>query len=134
MTTFDAPARESYCLRRERSNTPLQSLVLMNDVQHFEAARNLAQRILTEGGGGTEQRLSYGYRLAVGRFPSALEASILRTALEEHLRRYQADPASAQKAITFGATKPHASLNPSELAAWTLLANLILNLDETLNH
>ena len=134
MTTFDAPARESYCLRRERSNTPLQSLVLMNDVQHFEAARNFAQRILTEGGSGTEQRLSHGYRLAVGRYPSAQEASILRTALDEHLRRYQADPTSAQKAITFGDTKSNPTLNPSELAAWTLLANLILNLDETLNH
>jgi hypothetical protein len=134
MTTFDAPARESYCLRRERSNTPLQSLVLMNDVQHFEAARNLAQRILTEAGAGTEQRLSHGYRLALGRYPSAQEAAILRTALDQHVQRYQADPASAQKAITYGDTKPPAHLNPSQLAAWTLLANLILNLDETLNH
>ena len=131
MTTFDAPSRESSCVRRERSNTPLQALVLMNDVQHFEAARAFAQRIMTEGGARAEDRLGYGFRVVTARRPSRAEQTVLREALERQLARYRAQPDEAKQAIAYGQSKPAADLDPTELAAYTLVANLLLNLDET---
>ncbi|HYF33785.1 MAG TPA: DUF1553 domain-containing protein, partial [Prosthecobacter sp.] len=130
MVNFDAPNRESYCLRRERSNTPLQALNLMNDVQYFEAARNFAQRILTQGGGNDDSRITYAFRSATGRHPTASEAEILLRALRQHLTSYQAKPEEARAAITFGESKPDEKLNPIQLAAWTMIGNLLLNLDE----
>jgi hypothetical protein len=132
MTAFDAPNRESYCLRRERSNTPLQALTLMNDVQFFEAARAMAQRSL-KAGGPEDARLGQLFRSATSRQPSAQELAVLKRALNQHLQDYRAKPDQAAKAIANGESKADPSLNPSELAAWTLLANLVLNLDESLN-
>jgi hypothetical protein len=131
MTTFDAPPREQFCTRRERSNTPLQALQLMNDVQHFEAARALAERILREGGDGTAQRLAHGFRTVLARPPTDRETVIAWSALEKHLARYQKEPAAAKAAITNGESKPDPKFPEPELAAWTLVANLLLNLDET---
>ena len=131
MTTFDAPPREQFCTARERSNTPLQALQLMNDVQHFEAARALAERILREGGGSTPERMAFGFRTVVGRKPSDRETIVAWSALEKHLARYQKDPEAAKAAITNGESKPDPKLAEPELAAWTLVANLLLNLDET---
>ncbi len=130
MTTFDAPSREQSCARRERSNTPLQALVLMNDIQHFEAARAFAQRILKEGGSHVEARLAYGFRLATARPPTKAETAVLSDTLFTQWAKYQGRTDAAKKAITFGESKPDASLDPSELAAYTMVANLILNLDE----
>jgi hypothetical protein len=130
MTNFDAPNRESYCLRRERSNTPLQALDLMNDVQYFEAARNFAQRIITLGGSSPDSRVTYAFRSATGRYPNAQEAEIVIAALQKHLAKYRAAPEEAKQAITFGESKADAKLDPAELAAWTLIGNLILNMDE----
>jgi hypothetical protein len=130
MTTFDAPSREQSCARRERSNTPLQALVLMNDVQHFEAARAFAQRMLKEGGSHVEARLAYGFRLATARPPTKAETAVLSDTLFTQWAKYQGRTDAAKKAITFGESKPDASLDPSELAAYTMVANLILNLDE----
>ncbi|MFA6546853.1 MAG: DUF1549 and DUF1553 domain-containing protein, partial [Limisphaerales bacterium] len=130
MTTFDAPSREQACVRRERSNTPLQALVLMNDVQHFEAARAFAQRMLKEGGSHAEARLAWGFRLATARPPTKAEAALLSDALFTQWAKYQGRTDAAKKAITFGESKPDASLDPSELAAYAMVANLILNLDE----
>ena len=132
MTTFDAPSRESFCVRRERSNTPLQALVLMNDIQHFEAARAFAQRLLKEGGATAGERLAWGFRTATARQPSAAEQSILTESLTAQLTKFQANPEAAKLAIAVVESKPAADLNPSELAAYTLVANLILNLDECL--
>lgn len=129
MTTFDAPNRESYCLRRERSNTPLQALTLMNDVQYFEAARNFAQHVL-QTATGTDARITAMFRATTGRFPSAQEAEVIRQSLEQHLAAYQKKPEEAKKAISYGESKADEKLNPSELAAWTMVANLVLNLDE----
>jgi len=131
MTTFDAPAREAFCTGRERSNTPLQALQLMNDVQHFEAARALAERILREGGEGTANRLAYGFRTVLARKPTDRETIIAWSALEHHLARYQKDPEAAKVAIRNGESKPDPKLAEPELAAWTMVANLLLNLDET---
>jgi len=131
MANFDAPNREAFCTRRDRSNTPLQALQLMNDVQHFEAARALAERLLTEGGATPADRIAYGYRLVLARRPAAEEAAIVQTLFEKELARYQQNPEAAGKAIRTGESPPKASLAEPELAAYTLVANLLLNLDET---
>ncbi len=133
MATFDAPARESSCLRRDRSNTPLQALVLMNDVQHVEAARAFAQRILKEGGATNPERVAFAWRSVLARRPTAEEASIVEAVLQKHAARYAAAPDAASRLISFGESKPDAGIRPEELAPWTLVANLVLNLDETLN-
>ena len=130
MTTFDAPSRESFCVRRERSNTPLQALVLMNDVQHYEAARNLAQRLLTEGGKTPEERLAWGFRLVTGRHATDKELALLKQLLGEELARYKKDPEAAKKAIANGQSKANPALDAAELAAYSLVGNLLLNLDE----
>jgi len=130
MTNFDAPNRESYCLRRERSNTPLQALNLMNDVQYFEAARNFAQQLLLQKDASTDTRLTRAFRSTTGRYPTAQEAEIIRQTLDQHLAAYKARPEEAKQAITYGESKPDPSLDAPELAAWTLVTNLLLNLDE----
>jgi mono/diheme cytochrome c family protein len=133
MTTFDGPSREQFCTRRESSDTPLQALQLMNDVQHFEAARALAERILTQGGEGTPARIAWAFRTVLARRPSDNEVVIVWSALEKHLAKYQKDPEAAKLAIHNGESQPNPKLPEPELAAWTLVANLLLNLDETLN-
>ena len=132
MANFDAPNREQSCTYRERSNTPLQALQLMNDVQHFEAARALAERMMAEGGATPAERIAYAYRTVLARPPESVEMEIVSAQLAAHLARYQADEAAAKKAIAHGESKPRADLPPAELAAYTLVANMILNLDETL--
>jgi hypothetical protein len=129
MTSFDAPNRESYCLQRERSNTPLQALTLMNDVQFFEASRAFAQRVLTAQA-APEKRLTTLFRTATGRLPEAQEIAILQQALTKHLASFRAQPEEALKAIRYGESKPDETIDAAELAAWTMVANLVLNLDE----
>jgi hypothetical protein len=131
MSTFDAPNREASCSRRERSNTPLQALQLMNDVQHFEAARKLAERMLVEGGKTPAERIRFGYRVVLAREPEALEAEVVGKTLTQFLERYEKDPASAAKVVRVGESPVRAGLAEPELAAYTLIANLLLNLDET---
>lgn len=131
MTTFDAPNREQVCTRRERSNTPLQALQLMNDIQHFEAARNFAQRMLIEGGATPAERLTWAWRVTTSRKPGAGELAIVQEALQQHLTKYRHNAEAAKAAITYGESKPDEKLDPTELAAYTLAANLLLNLDET---
>jgi hypothetical protein len=131
MSNFDGPNREQFCTVRERSNTPLQALQLLNDTQHFEAARAFAERILLEGGNTPESRIAFGYRATLSRSPAPDELAIVAQALKDCQARYQADPASAKQAIAVGESKPNDKLDPVELAAYTLVANLILNLDET---
>lgn len=133
MSNFDAPNREQFCTRRERSNTPLQALQLMNDVQHFEAARGLAQRLLVEGGTTPDERIAHAYLTVLARSPQVEEVAVIKEALLEFLARYAADPPAAEQAIHFGESPPPPGVPAVELAAYTLLANLILNLDETIN-
>jgi hypothetical protein len=133
MTTFDGPSREQFCTRRESSDTPIQALQLMNDVQHFEAARSLAERILTQGGDGAAARIAWAFRTVLSRRPTDSEVVIVWSALEKHLAKYQKDPEAAKLAIHNGESQPNPKLPEPELAAWTLVANLLLNLDETLN-
>ena len=133
MSNFDGPNREQMCARRERSNTPLQALQLMNDVQHFEAARALAERALADGGASDEGRIAYLYRTVLSRSPDADEARLVRSALDVQRRLYIDEPKAAAAAIRFGESKPKRLASDAETAAWTMTANLILNLDETVN-
>ncbi|MFO0918851.1 MAG: DUF1549 and DUF1553 domain-containing protein [Planctomycetaceae bacterium] len=133
MTNFDGPNREQFCTRRERTNTPLQALQLMNDTQHFEAARALADRLLAEGGAQPESRIEFAYLTVLSRKPDAEESATLRAALEQYLARYRQNPAAARQAVRVGESSANSVANEPELAAYTLLANLILNLDETIN-
>ena len=131
MTNFDGPNREQFCSRRERSNTPLQALQLMNDVQHFEAARALAERVLTEGGGDTNSRLEFLYRTVLSRKPNDDETRIVTAALQKQLELFAAENDAARKAIHVGESEPKKVAAELATAAWTMVANLILNLDET---
>jgi hypothetical protein len=133
MTTFDAPSRESCTVRRERTNTPLQALEMMNETQFVEASRALAERGMKEGGAKIEERLAYVFRLATARKPDAKELAELVSAYKDHLAVYVKDAVAAKKLIAVGESKPDAKLNASELAAMTMVANLILNLDEVIN-
>jgi hypothetical protein len=132
LTTFDAPNREQPCARRDRSNTPLQALQLLNDVQHVEAARGLAERMLTEGGPSAADRIAFAFRVVLARPPEPAELAIVTEQLTLHLARYAKAPEDAKKAIRHGESKPRPGLAPTELAAYTLVANMLLNLDETL--
>jgi mono/diheme cytochrome c family protein len=133
MNTFDAPSRESCIVRRERTNTPLQALLLMNDPQFLEAARTLAERAMKEGGATPEARLTFLFRVTTARRPDAKEMTELTAAYKDHLATYTGDAAKAKQLISVGELKPDAKLNLSELAAWTMIANLLLNLDEVIN-
>jgi hypothetical protein len=132
MANFDAPNREAFCTRRDRSNTPLQALQLMNDVQHFEAARALAERLLSEGGATPQDRIAYGYRLVLARWPAPEEVALVQELFDKELTKYQQQPEAAKQAIRNGESAPKAGLPEPEVAAYTLVANLLLNLDETL--
>lgn len=131
MSNFDAPNREQFCTRRERSNTPLQALQLMNDVQFFEAARAFAEQIMTQGGNTPEKRIDFAYRRTLSRAPAPEEMGIVRQTLDQHLARYTKDAAAANQVVRNGESVPRTDLPPAELAAWTLVANLLMNLDET---
>ena len=132
MSTFDAPNREQSCGFRDRSNTPMQALQLMNDVQHVEAARNFAQRMIQEGGASRGQRINWAWQTVTSRKPTSVESKIAHEVVKQHLERYRKDGDAAKELVTYGESKPDPSLDVSELAAYTLLANLILNLDETI--
>ncbi len=131
MVNFDAPNREQFCTKREKSNTPLQALQLMNDVQHVEAARSLAQRMIEVGGTNLSERLDFAYRVLLSRKPTDREVTVLEKQLAANMSHYQQDVELAKKLISQGDSKASEKLNPSELAAYTMIANTLLNLDET---
>jgi hypothetical protein len=133
MSNFDAPNREQSCTRRERSNTPMQALQLMNDVQHFEAARALAERVIAEGGQDDASKLQWLFRTVLSRKPDAKESPMLTASLAKQRALYQNDPKAAEKAILVGESTPKKIAPPAETAAWALIANLVLNLDETVS-
>ncbi len=130
LTNFDAPSREGICTRRERSDTPLQALQLLNDVQYFEAARVFAQRILAEGGATPETRMKHAFQLALARPPEPRESARVGKMLDTFLAKYRADREAANAVLANGESKPPAALDAAELAAWTQVGNLLLNLDE----
>lgn len=132
MSNFDAPNREQFCARRERSNTPLQALQLMNDVQHVEAARALAARAMAASAVDDTGRIGWLFETVLARVPEPGEKKLVAESLAAHRERYEADAAAAGKLIRIGDSEPPAHVEPAELAAWTLLTNTLLNLDEAL--
>jgi len=129
MMTFDAAGRETCVVRHGRTNTPLQALNLMNDVTYVEAARNLAQRIMLQGK-SVEDRLALAFRLSTSRKPGQNEIKILRSGFDAHLASYQKDRQAALKLVSAGESQRNMRLDVAELAAYTAMAGLILNLDE----
>lgn len=131
MLLFDAPMRESCVVRRSKTNTPLQALATLNETGFVEAARRLAQRILTERS-KPEDRVDHAFRLVVGRRPSPSERRIVLDLVAAEQKEFQADPASAEKLVMIGESPRDKALDVAEHAAWTLACNLLLNLDEAL--
>jgi len=132
MSTFDAPSREGFCVRRERTNTPLQALLLMNDPQFVEAAQALARRAIREGGATPESRAAYMYRLCTTQIADDEVVRELVGAYQDHLADYQKDVEAAKQLVAAGDEEPPNGEDAGPLAAWTMVANLVLNLDETL--
>ncbi len=129
--TFDAPNREVCTDRRPRTNTPLQALVLLNDPVYVECARNLGQRVLKEGGSDTESRLKYAFKLCTAREPRPEELKVLLRIYEQQLAKYRENPKAAEKLVSIGESPRPKDVDVSELAAWTAIGNVLLNLDET---
>ncbi len=131
MMLFDAPMRESCVVRRSRTDTPTQALATLNETGFFEDARAMAQRII-KAKADDHSRLDYAFRLAASRSPTTQESIVLTDFLKEARKRYRSDPADAAKTLSIGESPRDKTIPASEHAAWTLVCNLILNLDETL--
>jgi hypothetical protein len=133
MDAFDAPTRDTACTRRQRTDTPLQALVTMDDPQWVEASRALAQRLIEQGGKQPEQRIKYLSDLVLSHDPSPQMESVLQQSLSQMQQHYTADPAAARDLVAVGEKPRDPAIPPPELAAWTMVVSEVLNLDETLN-
>ncbi len=132
LRAFDAPTREQGSAQRTRSNTPLQALVLLNDPSFVEAARALAERIVREGGDDDAARIDWAYRQVVSRDPQSEVAAILAEIRQKHLAHFQADPEAAKELAQIGDRAAPGDIEPAELAAWTSVARVLLNMHETI--
>jgi hypothetical protein len=133
MDAFDAPTRDTACTRRQRTDTPLQALVTMNDPQWVEASRALAERLIKQAGKQPDQRIQYLSELVLSHDPSPQMESVLQRSLNQMQEHYAADPAAAHDLIAVGEKPRDGAIPPPELAAWTMVVSEVLNLDETLN-
>jgi hypothetical protein len=133
MDVFNAPSREVCTVRRERTNTPLQALVTLNDIQFVEAARRLAERALNEADASDEARIDYIARRLLSRPLRDAETPIVKASLAKLSQYYASHGDDAKKLIATGESKPDPKLDPALLAAWTMLTNQLMNLDEVLN-
>ena len=131
MVNFDAATRESCIVRDNRTNTPLQALDLMNDVAYVEAARKLAERMLLEGGGAAADRVAFAYRTVLARAPNPRESAVMLGTLEQFRQRYRKDPGAGPQLLAAGESPHNPSLDVADLAAYTQIASLVLNLSET---
>ncbi|MEX2558643.1 MAG: DUF1553 domain-containing protein, partial [Pirellulales bacterium] len=132
LLAFDAPSREECTADRNRSNTPLQALVLLNDPTYVEAARVFAEHIIRSGGSNTADRVAWAVRRALAREVRPAELAVLERLYQEHQRQYADDRAAAEKLVDVGEWPVPKDLDASELAAWTSVARAILNLHETI--
>jgi hypothetical protein len=132
MTTFDAPSRELCTMRRVRTNTPLQAFVTLNDPVYVEAAQALARRIVVEGGSTHDDRVRFALRLCLGRAPEPGQVDVLIDLFARELDRYRQDADAARALATDPLGPLPAGMDPAELAAWTAVANVLLNLDGVL--
>jgi hypothetical protein len=133
MDILNAPNRETCTVRRERTDTPLQALVTLNDPQFVEAARNLAQRTLTCGGKTEPERIDFMAEQLIARPLNAKEMKVVEAGLKDLLAHYQQSPKDAEALIKVGESKADESLDKPTLAAYTMVANQLMNLDEVLN-
>lgn len=133
MDILNAPSRETCTMRRERTDTPLQALVTLNDPQFVEAARNLAEHTLKDGGAQEKQRLDYMAERLIARPLKAKELKIVEAGLKDLLAHYQAKPEQAEALLKVGESKADTALDQPTLAAYTMVANQLMNLDEVLN-
>ncbi|MBX9583914.1 MAG: DUF1553 domain-containing protein [Gemmataceae bacterium] len=134
LTVFDAPVGEASCVKRARTNTPLQALTGLNEAVFVESARALGRRALAEGGKSDADRLTLAFRLCTGRQPDADELAVLSGLLDTHRQRFaagEADPAEVATGKKDGKEKPPAGASMADWAAYTLVARVVLNLDET---
>ena len=132
MLAFDSSTRETCIVRLSRTNTPLQALNLMNDVTYVEASRRLAERMLSEGGTTPDERITYAYRLATAHLPTPAAEAALLDGFHDYLDHYQADRSAALGLVDVGDSPRDETLDIAELASYTMVANLILNLDRTI--
>ncbi len=132
LLAFDAPSREECAADRSRSNTPLQSLVLLNDPTYVEAARAFAQRLLSATDVTDEQRIDAAVRRALSRGPLPEESEVLQKLLAAHRAEYREDPVAAKELASVGAAPIPDGIDRSELAAWTSLTRVLLNLHESI--
>ena len=132
MLAFDAPSREECCAERNRSNIPQQALVLLNDPSYVEAARSLAARILEECSGSPEERMAWAWGQVLQRLPRVEEMETVMPLLRQHIEQYKADPAAAESLLKTGLTAAPPDVDKSELAAWTHVSRVLLNLHETI--
>jgi hypothetical protein len=132
LAAFDAPSREECTVERVRSNTPQQALVLLNDPTYVETARIFAERILHESGKDVETRIAFAYQQALHRNPNAKELILLTALAAKHLKQYQADAPAAAAVLKVGAKPADTKLDKAELAAWTSIARVVLNLHENI--
>lgn len=131
---FDAPNREVCTFLRQRTQTPLQSLVLMNDPAFVECARGLAQRVIREEPQQLQRRLLRAFRLTLGRTPAPAELATLQRTYDQQLAHFTANPPTAQALLAVGEAKRPENADPIALAALTAVANVLLNLNETITH
>jgi hypothetical protein len=132
MMNFDSPNREQCTVFENRTNSPLQSLDLMNEVTFVEAARKLAERMMTEGGDNTATRIGYGYTLVLARAPARRQAEVLARAFDKFAAEFRADPKAAAAFLHVGDSAIRPGLDVAELAAYASVASLILNMDEAI--
>ena len=132
LQAFDATSREECTAERARSNIPQQALVLLNDPSYVEAARALAVRVLREGGGSPSDRLAWAFETVTSRKPADKESAVLLGLLTRHADHYRRDPEAAKKLLAVGQWPAPADLDQAELAGWTSVARVLLNLHETI--
>lgn len=132
MFAIDAPTRETCTVRRQRTNTPLMALVMLNDPTFVEAARKFAERAMTEAGDGQQDRIGFMFELATARRPEPAEHSVLRSIYKRQHAVFTNDTDAALKLLAVGESKRNEVLDVAKLAAWTTIANVIMNMDETI--
>ena len=132
MQAFDAASREECTVERINSNTPLQALALLNDPTYVEAARSLAEHILREGGRDVSQRIDWTFARALARKPNAQEFRLVSDLYRKQIARYTKDKLAAEKLISAGEARVPSDLEVPEMAAWTSVSRVVLNLHETI--
>ena len=130
MVAFDAPPRDVCTVRRERTSTPLQALVLMNDPEFFEAARVMAERVQLEGGDTSREQIQFGFRALTGRHPSLMELEILGDQFQTEMERFESHPDQADEIFGVGERKRNPLLEPARTAALAMVMNTLMNHDE----